>query len=81
MKLRRYFYNELNFGIAISNIIFDIRAVQIAKHVDGPVKVVWTREEDVQHDMYRPYWVDRISAALDGRASPWPGIIVLRALR
>src|SRR4029077_1774600 len=33
-----------------------IRAVQIAKHVDGPVKVVWTREEDIQHDMYRPYF-------------------------
>jgi isoquinoline 1-oxidoreductase beta subunit len=31
-----------------------IRAVQIAQHVDGPVKVVWTREEDIQHDMYRP---------------------------
>src|SRR6267142_671069 len=30
------------------------RAVQIAMHVDGPVKVVWTREEDIQHDMYRP---------------------------
>ena len=42
-----------------------IRAVQIAQHVDGPVKVIWTREEDVQHDMYRPYWFDRIFAALD----------------
>jgi isoquinoline 1-oxidoreductase subunit beta len=41
------------------------RAVEIAKHVDGPVKVVWTREEDVQHDMYRPYWFDRMSAGLD----------------
>ena len=47
-----------------------VRAVQIAQHVDGPVKVVWTREEDVQHDMYRPYWVDRISAALDDKGKP-----------
>lgn len=30
------------------------RAVQIGMQVDGPVKVVWTREEDIQHDMYRP---------------------------
>jgi isoquinoline 1-oxidoreductase subunit beta len=47
-----------------------IRAVQIAKHVDGPVKVVWTREEDIQHDMYRPYWFDRISAGLDEKGMP-----------
>ena len=50
-----------------------IRAVEIAKHVDGPIKVVWTREEDIQHDMYRPYWFDRISAGLDdkGRLVAW----------
>jgi isoquinoline 1-oxidoreductase beta subunit len=50
-----------------------VRAVQIAQHVDGPVKVVWTREEDIQHDMYRPYWFDRISAGLDhtGRPVAW----------
>src|SRR6267142_666727 len=47
-----------------------IRAVEIAKHVDGPVKVVWTREEDIQHDMYRPYWFDRISAGLDKQGKP-----------
>jgi isoquinoline 1-oxidoreductase subunit beta len=46
------------------------RAVQIAQHVDGPVKVVWTREEDIQHDMYRPYWFDRISAGLDAKGMP-----------
>jgi isoquinoline 1-oxidoreductase subunit beta len=47
-----------------------IRAVQIAKQVDGPVKVVWTREEDIQHDMYRPYWFDRFSAGLDEKGKP-----------
>jgi isoquinoline 1-oxidoreductase beta subunit len=47
-----------------------IRAVEIAKHVDGPVKVVWTREEDIQHDMYRPCFFDRMSAGLDERGMP-----------
>jgi isoquinoline 1-oxidoreductase beta subunit len=46
------------------------RAVQIAKHVDGPVKVIWTREEDIQHDMYRPYFFDRMSAGLDENGMP-----------
>jgi isoquinoline 1-oxidoreductase beta subunit len=47
-----------------------VRAVEVAKQVDGPVKVVWTREEDIQHDMYRPYWVDRIAAGLDKSGKP-----------
>ena len=47
-----------------------IRAVQIAQHVEGPVKVVWTREEDIQHDMYRPYFFDRMSAGLDQKGMP-----------
>jgi CO/xanthine dehydrogenase Mo-binding subunit len=46
------------------------RAVQIAQKVDGPVKVIWTREEDVQHDMYRPYFYDRVSAGLDAQGKP-----------
>ncbi len=49
---------------------FVIRAVQIAQHVDGPVKVMWTREEDIQHDMYRPYYYDHIAAGLDERGMP-----------
>src|SRR5262249_18200951 len=46
------------------------QAVRIAKQVDAPVKVVWTREEDVQHDVYRPYYYDRLAAGLDARGTP-----------
>ncbi len=46
------------------------RAVQIAMQVEGPVKVVWTREEDIQHDMYRPCFFDRMSAGLDAKGMP-----------
>jgi len=46
------------------------QAVRVAKQVDAPLKVVWTREEDVQHDVYRPYYYDRIAAGLDPRGTP-----------
>ena len=47
-------------------------AVQIAKQVDGPVKVVWTREEDLQHDVYRPVYRDTLSATVSkGRIVGW----------
>jgi len=49
---------------------FIVRAVQIAKQVASPVKVVWTREEDIQHDMYRPYYYDRIAAGLNEHGAP-----------
>lgn len=47
-----------------------VQAVKIAKQVNAPVKVIWTREEDIQHDMYRPYYYDRISAGLDANGKP-----------
>jgi isoquinoline 1-oxidoreductase beta subunit len=50
-----------------------VRAVQIAQQVKGPVQVIWTREEDIQHDMYRPYYYDRLSAGVDaqGQVAGW----------
>lgn len=49
------------------------QAARIAKHVSYPVKLIWTREEDIQHDLYRPYYYDRISAGLDadGKVTGW----------
>jgi isoquinoline 1-oxidoreductase beta subunit len=65
-------YNQLiggGFGrrLEVDGIVI---AARIARHVDGPVKVLWPREEDIQHDMYRPYYVDRIAAGLDAHGKP-----------
>ena len=47
-------------------------ATRIAKQVDGPVKVVWSREEDIQHDVYRPVYRDVLAASVaDGRIVGW----------
>jgi isoquinoline 1-oxidoreductase subunit beta len=49
-----------------------VAAVRVARQVEGPVKVVWTREEDVQHDIYRPVYRDTIAATLsDGKIVGW----------
>jgi isoquinoline 1-oxidoreductase beta subunit len=44
---------------------FITQAVTIAKQVGRPVKVVWSREDDMQRDFYRPAVVHRLSAAID----------------
>ena len=49
---------------------FIVQAALIAKQSKDPVKVVWSREEDIQHDMYRPYYYDRFSAGLDAQGTP-----------
>src|SRR5438445_4435070 len=41
------------------------KALLIGQKVDGPVKVIWSREEDIRHDVYRPYDYDRMSAGLN----------------
>jgi isoquinoline 1-oxidoreductase subunit beta len=52
---------------------FVIDAVLCSKAVGKPVKVVWTREEDMQHDAYRASTAQRIRAGLDsqGRVTGW----------
>ncbi len=47
-----------------------VHAVTIAKQVKGPVKIIWSREEDIQHGYYRPYYYDRISGAIDTEGNP-----------
>jgi len=50
-------------------------AVEIAKSVDVPVKLTWSREDDMQHDTYRPASLCRFAGGLD--ADGWP--IALKA--
>ncbi len=45
---------------------FVVQAVMAAKAVGRPVKLIWSREEDIQHDYYRPAAAIRFRAALDG---------------
>jgi isoquinoline 1-oxidoreductase subunit beta len=45
-------------------------AVRIAKHVENPVQVFWTREDDIRHDHYRPAHHARLRAAVDARGRP-----------
>lgn len=57
---------------------FVVQAVTVAKAVKKPVKVIWTREDDMRGGYYRPMWYDRISARLDagGNLTAWQHTIV-----
>ena len=47
------------------------QGVAIAKAMEGtPVKMLWTREEDTQHDFYRPASLIRMKAAIDASGKP-----------
>ncbi len=48
-------------------------AVRLSKLAGAPVKVMWTREDDMQHDLYRPFGLHRMSGAVgaDGMPVAW----------
>jgi isoquinoline 1-oxidoreductase beta subunit len=46
------------------------QAVELAKQVSYPIKFIWSREEDIQHDLYRPAYYDRVSAGLGADGLP-----------
>lgn len=53
-------------------------AIEVAKHVQGtPVKLQWTREDDLMHDRYRPASSVRLRAGLDSKGQPvsWTGCV------
>ena len=57
---------------------FIVEAVHVAKVAKAPVKVVWTREDDLAGGWYRPKWHDRFAAGLDAEGNPvaWTHTIV-----
>ncbi len=55
------------FGRRISQD-FVAEAVEVSKAVGAPVKVVWSREDDLRHSPYRPAATHTLAAALDGGA-------------
>src|SRR6516162_6678795 len=46
------------------------QAVTIAKEFDAPVKLVWSREQDIAHDRYRPFGMARLTAGLNADGMP-----------
>lgn len=57
---------------------FIIEAVQVAKVAKVPVRVVWTREDDIRGGWYRPMWYDLLAAGVDAQGNPvaWTHTIV-----
>ncbi|MGV0959081.1 MAG: molybdopterin cofactor-binding domain-containing protein [Limnohabitans sp.] len=49
---------------------FIVQAAEISKAVGKPVKLLWTREEDMVHDFYRPMGVNHMKAGLDAAGMP-----------
>lgn len=57
---------------------FVIEAVQVAMAIAKPIKVVWTREDDMRGGNYRPMWSDHIEAGIakDGKPLAWKHTLV-----
>jgi isoquinoline 1-oxidoreductase beta subunit len=55
------------FGRRGTSQDFTEQAVRIAMAIGRPVKLMWSRAEDMQHDFYRPASMARLQAGLDGK--------------
>ncbi len=61
-----------------SNTDFTIEAAEIAREIGKPVKMIWTREEDLKFAMLRPQTLQCLEAALDkdGKVSGWRHCVI-----
>lgn len=49
---------------------FIVQAAQISKAVGRPVKLLWSREDDMTHDFYRPLGLNQLQAGVDAQGMP-----------
>jgi isoquinoline 1-oxidoreductase beta subunit len=63
-----------------SEVDYPLMAVRIARRVKGPVKMIWSREQDIRQDFYRPATTARVIAGLDDKNKPvsWDYQFVLK---
>jgi isoquinoline 1-oxidoreductase subunit beta len=66
------------FGRRAGVVDFVVDAVEASKAIRAPVKVIWSREDDLGHGAYRPMSYHRLAAGLDasGRPTAWTHTIV-----
>src|SRR5258706_9813245 len=57
---------------------YAVEAALVSKAINSPVKVIWTREDDMRFSTYRPASLHQLSAVLDGAG--WPGAFTHRII-
>ncbi len=64
------------------DVDYAAEAVQASKAAGKPVKIIWTREEDIQNDVYRPGYACRIAGAVDGKGNliAWSHKVVVQSI-
>ncbi len=65
--------NQLYLGGAFGRRLetdYPVQAARVAKEAGTPIKMIWSREEDIRQDFYRPADTSRFSAGLDASGKP-----------